>query len=244
MKYGIIFLLCVTVLEAVSYKDCVYRRAIPNDVPEILDVMNVIEQSAAHQYLPLQPYTMRAHYVENLINGKSLFIAVVPDNVVAMSMLTLVPFNYVKAEMSGSFNSWASLYDVHDVFFVADLWFTQARYRRHGICTTLLGFAFQNYVPRIKPYVRSNEPLRMHCMVDFVDQSGDVVSKLADMMATIFDEFSRSVQQKYFSKSTHEITHSVKSFEITKSFYNSFVNDLEVAVMRPAKRYIFSITLE
>ncbi len=244
MKYGIVFLLWGALLDAFSYKDCVYRRAMVNDVPEILDVMNTIEQSAAHQYIPLMPYSMRADYVENLINGKSLFIAVVPDNVVAMSMLALVPFDYFKTAMDGSYNSWASLYDAQDVFLVADLWFTQARYRKHGICTTLLGFAFQNYVPRIKPYVHGNGPLRIHCIVDFVDQSGDLVSRLVDMMATIFDEFSHAVQKKYFPKSTHDITHSVKSFEITKSFYNSFGNDLEVAVTRPAKRYVFSAKIE
>jgi len=67
-----------------------------------------------------------------------------------------------------SLANWRAIYKSNDIFMSSDLWYTELHHRKHSIFTTLLGFALQTFVPRVKSRVNGQKSLHVHFMVDFI----------------------------------------------------------------------------
>lgn len=227
-------------VHAISYKDCTYRRASAGDLVAVLQVMDDIENSEAHQYIPLYPYTMRAHYVEELIRNKALFVATHGEDIVSMAAVKLMPKSTLGDQTVFGGCGDRVLSD-DGIVVASELWYTAPRYRKHGVLTTVLGLALQSLVPRLKLLVQ-HQPVRLYFTVDFIltHEHAKLFENLVALSATLFDEYAQSVRKTYFPKSTQAVTASRMVCDIAQPFYNPFVHELEVAITRPAKRVAFS----
>jgi hypothetical protein len=228
-------------VRAISYKDYVYRRASAGDLVEVLQVMDDIENSEMHQYIPLYPYTMRAHYVEELIRNKALFVATHGEDIISMAAVKLMPQSTLGDHMSCG----DQVLPDDGIVVSSELWYTAPRYRKHGVLTTVLGLALQSLIPRLKLLVQQ-PPVRLYFMVDCVvtHERAKLFENLVALSATLFDEYVQSVRKAYFPKSTQAGTSSRTVCDIAQPFYNPFVHELEVAITRPAKRVVLSAIVQ
>lgn len=247
--FGCCILVCsyASTVMGITYQDFTYRRASVGDLASVLMVMNDIEQSEAHQFIPLCPYAMRARYVEDLIANKALFVATTPEEIVSLVAVKLVPWPVITEYIAPlQYEDRGTMaYGPHDIFVVSELWYTAPHCRKHGVFTTLLGFALQSLVPRLKSLIQT-QSLRVHFIADFITagQQEKLNKKLIVLSKSLFKEYAESVRETYFPTSMHDVVYEQRSCDIAKPFYNPFVHDLEVAITRPAKRIVLSAIVQ